>query len=305
LLAACGNSGGAKTVTVPSTAPPATADATGAANTGAAPAAGPTLETLATDINDALVIYRQRFANGGRQGTLAKRLAVLTELNAGAAQADKAVAAAAAASAVGSTASGFGALREVTQPLATFMQGAAAAKTPAEVAGVWCNVRALDRLFRAVQAGEVKVNTFAAQLNASAAAPFAVAKPTRGAWNVAVAAGCLGALRDQFTQLSTAAKRKQASRAARAADSIRSAMEQVARGMGPGLAKDNPAAVTGAAAALRDLARLEASYMALVARSWRRHPVSAASRKRLEAEIPNAFKRAADRVQRSGALKLS
>jgi hypothetical protein len=154
-----------------------------------------------------------------------------------------------------------------------------------------------------MHAGEVKVNTFAAQLNASAAAPFAVAKPTRGAWNVAVAAGCLGALRDQFTQLSTAAKAKKASRAARAADSIRTAMLQVARGMGPGLAKDNPTAVNGAAAALRDLARLEAQYMSLVARSWRRHPVSATTRKRLEAEIPNAFKRAADRVKRSGVLK--
>ena len=62
--------------------------------------------------------------------------------------------------------------------------------------------------------------------------------------------------------------------------------------------------MVGAATALRDLAALEARYMALVARSWRREDVSAAGRKRYEAEIPNAFKRAADRVKRSGVLVL-
>ena len=56
--------------------------------------------------------------------------------------------------------------------------------------------------------------------------------------------------------------------------------------------------------ALRDLAGLEARYMALVARSWRKKTVSGADRKRYEAEIPNAFKRAADRVKRSGVLQL-
>ena len=44
--------------------------------------------------------------------------------------------------------------------------------------------------------------------------------------------------------------------------------------------------------------------MALVARSWRKKTVSGADRKRYEAEIPNAFKRAADRVKRSGVLQL-
>ena len=302
MLAACGNSGGAKTVTVPPATTIAPAPATG---TGApVDPAGEELATLASDINDALVDYRQRFAAGGRQGTLAERRTVLRELSAGAAAADKTVADAAAAAPVGSTASGLTALRGVTQPLATFLQDAAAAKTPAKVAAVWCNVKAVDRLYRTMAAAETEVNSIAAQLNASAA-PFAVDKPTRGAWNVVVASGCLGALRDEFTRLSTAAKGKKAAQAAGAADAIRAAMLQVQRGMGPGLAKENPAAVVGAATALRDLAGLEARYMALVARSWRNGTVSATTRKQLEGEIPNAFKRAADRVKRSGVLVVS
>ena len=132
LLAACGNSGGSKTVTVAPDPTVAPAPATG---TGAAvDPAGTALETLADEINDALVVYRQRFAAGGRQGTLAQRRSVLRELSTGADAADKAVADAAAASPLGSTASGFTALRGVTQPLAAFLQDAAAAKTPAEVA---------------------------------------------------------------------------------------------------------------------------------------------------------------------------
>ena len=221
-----------------------------------------------------------------------------------AAAADQTVADAVAAAPVGSTAGGLTALRGVTQPLATFLQDAAAAKTPAKVAAVWCNVKAVDRLYRTMAAAETEVNSIAAQLNASAT-PFAVDKPTRGAWNVVVASGCLGALRDEFTQLSTAAKGKKAAQAAGAADAIRAAMLQVQRGMGPGLAKENPAAVVGAATALRDLAGLEARYMALVARSWRNGTVSATTRKQLEGEIPNAFKRAADRVKRSGVLVVS
>ena len=81
-------------------------------------------------------------------------------------------------------------------------------------------------------------------------------------------------------------------------------MLQVQSGMGPALATSNPPAVSRAATALRDLAGLEARYMALVARSWRKKTVSGADRKRYEAEIPNAFKRAADRVKRSGVLQL-
>jgi len=63
-------------------------------------------------------------------------------------------------------------------------------------------------------------------------------------------------------------------------------------------------ASVGRHSALRDLAGLEARYMALVARSWRQGGVSPATRRKLEAEIPNAFKRATDRVQRSGVLEL-
>ena len=114
------------------TVAPAPATGTGAA----VDPAGTALETLADEINDALVVYRQRFAAGGRQGTLTQR-SVLRELSTGADAADKAVAETAAASPLGSTASGFTALRGVTQPLAAFLQEAAAAKTPAKVAGVW------------------------------------------------------------------------------------------------------------------------------------------------------------------------
>jgi hypothetical protein len=152
-----------------------------------------------------------------------------------------------------------------------------------------------------MDAAEVQVNTIAGQLAASAA-PFVVGKPTRGAWNVVVASGCLGALREEFTALSTAAKGKKAAQAATAADAIRAAMLQVQRGMAPGLDKANPAPVVSAATALRDLAGLEARYMALVAKSWRQGGVSAASRKQLEGQIPDAFKRAADRVKSSGVL---
>ncbi len=300
LLAACGDSGGTKTVTVQPTTAGETAAGTAV---GAVDPAAIALETLATEVNDAVAVYRRRFAAGGRQGSLAERRAVLAELSAGAAAADKAVVTAAAAAPAGPTADGYAALRGVTQPLAQFMESAAAAKTSAKVAGVWCNVRALDRLYRAMDAAEVEVNAIAAQLGASSE-PFAAGNPTRGAWNVVVASGCLGALREEFTRLSTAAERKQASRAAGAADAIRAAMLQVQRGMGPALAKENPAAITRAATALRDLAGLEARYMALVARSWRQGGVSPAARKQLEAEIPNAFKRATDRVQRSGVLEL-
>jgi hypothetical protein len=297
LLAACGNSGGAKTVTVASTTvqtAPAPAE----------PVVTPDLKTLGPVIAEGIKTFHTRFASGARQGTLAQRRALLAKLSDGFTKADQAVAAAAASSPAGATASGLPALQGVTAPMAKFLADAKAAKSPAKVAGVFCNVRALDRLYRTVAAAEQQVNVEAAQLGI-AAAPFTPDKPTRGAWNVVVGSGCVGALRDQFTALSAAAKKKQAAKAAAAADAIRASMLQVQSGMGPGLAETNPAAVSRAATALRDLARLEAQYMALVARSWRNKTVSGAARKRYEAEIPNAFKRAADRVKRSGVLVIS
>ena len=296
LLAACGNSGGAKTVTVAPTTvqtAPAPADTT----------APPDLKALGPVIAQGVQTFHTRFAAGARQGTLADRQALLAKLSDGFTRADQAVAAAASAAPAGATASGLPALQGVTAPMAKFLADAKTAKTPAKVAGVFCNVRALDRLYRTVAAAEQQVNTEAAQLGI-AAAPFTPDKPTRGAWNVVVASGCMGALRDQFTALSTAAKKKQAAKAAATADAIRASMLRVQSGMGPALAKSNPPAVSRAATALRDLAGLEARYMALVARSWRKQTVSGADRKRYEAEIPNAFKRAADRVKRSGVLQL-
>ncbi len=294
LLAACGNSGGTKTVTVASvvqTAP-------------AGPVAVPDLAELGPVVAKGLTTFRTRFAAGGRQGTLAQRKALLAKLAAGFASADKAVAAAAAQAPAGGTASGLSALQAVTAPMAAYLASARSANSATRVARVFCDVRALDRLHRTVAAAAARVNAEASQLGI-ATPPFAVDKPSRGAWNVVVASGCVGALRDQFTALSAAAKKKDARKAAGAADAIRAAMLQVQAGMGPGLAKSNPAAVTSAATALRDLARLEAQYMALVASSWRNKTVSGTDRKRYEAEIPNAFKRAADRVKRSGVLKLS
>lgn len=296
LLAACGNSGGTKTVTVsPSTV-----------QTAPAPAEPPVTDDLATlgpIIAQGISTFHVRFAAGGRQGTFAQRRALLAKLSDGFANADKTVAAAAAAAPGGGAASGLTALQGVTTPIATFLQSAKAAKSATGVAGVFCDVRALDRLYRTVAAAEQQVNLEAKQIGVGGL-PFTPDKPTRGAWNVIVASGCVGALRDQFTALSTAARKKQSGKAAGAADAIRAAMLQVQRGMGPGLAKSNPAAVSRAAMALRDLAGLEAQYMALVARSWRGKTVSATQRKRYEAEIPKAFKRAADRVKRSGVLKL-
>ena len=297
LLAACGNSGGPKTVTVaPSTAQTAPAPAD--------PVATADLATLGPVIAQGLTTFHVRFAAGGRKGTLAQRRALLAKLADGFARADKTVAAAASATAIGGTASGLDALQSVTAPMAAFLADARAARSSAQVAGVFCDVRALDRLHRTLVAAETQVNAEATGLGIPKP-PFATDKPARGAWNVVVASGCVGALRDQFTALAAAARKKQAGKAAGAADAIRAAMLQVQRGMGPGLAASNPAAVSHAATALRDLARLEAQYMALVARSWRGKSVSGADRKRYEAEIPNAFKRAADRVKRSGVLQLS
>jgi hypothetical protein len=297
LLAACGDSGGGKTVTVAASTvqtAPAPADT----------AIVPDLKTLGPVIAQGMTTFQTRFATGARQGTLAERRALIAKLSDGFTKADQAVATAAANSPVGATASGLPALQGVTAPMAKFLAEAKTAKTPAKVAGVFCNVRALDRLYRTVTAAETQVNTEATQIGI-ATVPFTPDKPTRGAWNVVVASGCVGALRDQFTALSAAAKKKQAAKAASAADAIRAAMLQVQGGMGPGLAKSNPAEVSSAATALRDLARLEAQYMALVARSWRNKTVSGTARKRYEAEIPLAFKRAADRVKRSGVLVLS
>ena len=295
VLTACGNSGGTKTVTVP----PATVQ------TAPAPAdtvVTPDLATLGPVIAEGVATFHTKFATG-RKGTLAQRRALLAKLADGFARADQTVAAAAAASAVGATASGLSALQSVTAPVAAFLQTAKSATAPAKVDGVFCDVLALDRLYQTVAAAETQVNVEATRLGVTAP-PFAPGKPTRGAWNVVVGSGCIGALHDQFAALSAAAKKKQATQAAAAADGIRAAMLQVQRGMGPGMATSNPAAVSGAATALRDLARLEAQYMALVARSWRKQSVSGAVRKRYEAEIPNAFKRAADRVKHSGVLKL-
>jgi hypothetical protein len=60
--------------------------------------------------------------------------------------------------------------------------------------------------------------------------------------------------------------------------------------------------VRGAATALQKLATLEATYMALVARSWRKGSISQSHRKQLEKQIPDALKRASARVKASGAL---
>ena len=119
-----------------------------------------------------------------------------------------------------------------------------------------------------------------------------------------VASGCIGALRDQFTALSAAAKKKQAAKAAAAADAIRAPCSRCRAAWARHWRSRIRRRVASAATALRDLAGLEARYMALVARSWRKKTVSGADRKRYEAEIPNAFKRAADRVKRSGVLQL-
>jgi hypothetical protein len=307
LLAACGISGGTKTVTVQPTVAPTAAvpgetvlTGTGGVTSNAAGSAD--LATLGPIVANSMTTFRKRFAAGARQGTLAGRRDLLGTLADGFARADETVVAAAAAAPAGSIAAGLTTLQGVTKPVATFLAGAKTAKSSGEVAGVFCDVRGLDRLHRTVAEAEQQVNAQARRIGI--ATPFEADKPTRGAWNVVVASGCIGALRDQFTALAAAAKKKQAAKAAGTADAIRAAMLQVQRGMGPGLAKSNPAAVVGAATALRALAGLEAKYMALVARSWRGGKVSGATRKRYEAEIPNAFKRAADRVKRSGVLVL-
>jgi hypothetical protein len=298
VLAACGNSGHGGTTTF-ATVPTATP-----ATTGVAPASSPagrTMQQLATELGTGLQKFRHDLAVSGRSQPLAGRQAVLRKLSTEFGSADQAIAKGASTSALGGQASGFDALRGVTQPVATFLAASSRATTPEQMTKVYCNLRALDRLHRTVAGAEQRVNAQAQQLGAPAA-PLKLDRPTRGAWNVAMASGCFGVVRDQFAALNAASKKKQARKAAATADAIRAAMLQVRSGLGPGRASGNPAGVRGAATALRQLATLEATYMALVARSWRKGSISQSHRKRLERQIPDAFKRATARVKASGAL---
>ena len=245
--------------------------------------------------------FRHDFAVSGRSRSLAEREALLRSLSSEFGGADQAIAKASASSPLGGQASGLNALRAVTQPVASFLASSTKATTPAQMTRVYCNLKALDRLHRSVIAAEQQVNTQAQQLGAPSP-PLDVAKPTRGAWNVAMAAGCFGVLRDQFTALQTASKKRQAGPAATTADAIRAAMQQVRTGLAPARAADNPPAVRNAATALQQYATLEATYMALVARSWRHGSISQSHRKQLEQQIPDAFKRVTARLKASGAL---
>ena len=298
VLAACGTSGHGTTTTF-ATVPTATP-----ATTGLAPASSPagrTMQELAAQLGTGLQKFRHDLAVSGRSQPLAGRRVVLQKLSTEFGTADQAIAKASADATVGGQASGLDALRGVTQPVATFLATSSKATTPEQMTKVYCNLRALDRLHRTVAAAEQQVNEQAQQLGAPAA-PLQLDKPTRGAWNVAMASGCFGVVRDQFTALNAASKKKQAKQAAATADAIRAAMLQVRSGLGPGRASGNPAGVRGAATALQQLATLEATYMALVARSWRKGSISQSHRKRLEKQIPDAFKRATARVKASGAL---
>jgi hypothetical protein len=298
VLAACGNSGHGTTTTF-ATVPP-TAPATTALAPASSPA-GRTMQELATRLGTGLQKFQHDFAVSGRSQPAGGRQAVLQKLSNEFGGADQAIAKAAADAPLGGQASGLNSLRGVTQPVATFLAASSKASTPDQLAKVYCNLRALDRLHRAVTAAERQVNAQAQQLGAPAA-PLTVDRPSRGLWNVAMGAGCIGVLRDQFTALTAASKKKQAKKAAATADAIRASMLQVRTGLGPGRSADNPAAVRSAASSLRQLATLEATYMALVARSWRRGSVSQSHRKRLEKQIPPAFRRAAARIKASGAL---
>jgi hypothetical protein len=297
VLAGCGGSGHSATSTaVTTTAAPAT--------TGLAPATDPvgrTLQELSTRLGTGLGKFRHDFAVSGRSRSLAERQAVLKSLSREFGSADQAIATSAAASPLGGQASGLNALRGVTQPVAAFLASSTKATTPAQMSRVYCNLKALDQLQRTLTAAEQKVNAQAQQLGAPTA-PLDVAKPTRGAWNVAMAAGCFGVIRDQFAALQAASKKQQAGQAATTADAIRAAMEQVRTGLAPGRSSDNPPAVRSAATALQQLATLEATYMALVARSWRHGSVSQSHRKQLEQQLPQALKRVTARLKASGAL---
>ena len=298
VLAACGNSGHGTTTTF-ATTPAATTTATGLAP--ASSPAGRTMQELATQLGTGLQKFRHDLAVSGRSQPLATRQALLQKLSTEFGSADQSIAKASSSSPLGGQASGLDALRGVTQPVAAFLAASSKATTPAQMTKVYCNLRALDRLHRTVAAAEQRVNTQAQQLGAPAA-PLKVDRPTRGAWNVAMAAGCLGVVRDQFAALTAASKKKQAKQAAATADAVRAAMLQVRSGLGPGRASGNPAGVRGAATALQKLATLEATYMALVARSWRKGSISQSHRKQLEKQIPDALKRASARVKASGAL---
>jgi hypothetical protein len=298
VLAACGGSGHSTTTTV------TTAATTAAATTGLAPADDPVaraLQQLSVQLGTGLGKFRHDFAVSGRSRSLAEREALLKQLSSEFGGADQSITTAAASSPLGGQASGLNALRAVTHPVATFLAASTKATTPQQMTGVYCDLKALDKLHRTVISAEQTVNTQAQQLGAPAA-PLNVARPTRGAWNVAMAAGCFGVIRDQFTALTQASKRKQASKAAVTADQIRAAMLDVRAGLAPARASENPAAVRNAAASLQQLAALEAAYMTLVARSWRHGSVSQSRRKQLEKRIPTVFKQATQRVQASGAL---
>ena len=300
VLAACGDSGHPASTATTTTKAPATATSTVAL----APAVDPVgraLQQLSLQLGTGLGKFRHDFATSGRSRSLAERQALLKKLSSEFGGADQSIAKAAAASPLGGQASGLDALRGVTHPVAAFLATSTAAATPEQMTRVYCNLKALDRLHRTVVSAEQRVNTQAQQLGAPAA-PLAVGKPSRGAWNVAAAAGCFGVIRDQFTALSQASKKKQATKAAVTADQIRAAMLSVRSGLAPARSADNPAAVRSAAASLQQLAALEATYMALVARSWRHGSISQSRRKQLEKRLPNAFKQATASVKSSGAL---
>jgi hypothetical protein len=299
VLAACGGSGHpASTATVTTVA------STAASTVALAPPDDPVgraLQQLSVQLGTGLGKFRHDFAASGRSRSLAQRQALLKKLSSEFGGADQSIAKASAASPLGGQASGLDALRGVTQPVAAFLATSTKATTPEQMTGVYCDLKALDRLHRTVIAAEQHVNTQAQQLGAPAA-PLVVDKPSRGAWSVAMAAGCFGVIRDQFTALSQASKSKQATKAAVTADQIRAAMLGLRAGLAPARSSDNAPAVRTAAASLQQLAALEATYMALVARSWRHGSVSQSRRKALEKQIPNAFKQATARVKSSGAL---
>lgn len=298
VLAACGGSGH-RAATATTSAPASTASTVPLAP--AQDPVGRAMQQLSLQLATGLGKFRHDFATSGRSRSLAEREALLKKLSSEFGGADQAMAKAAATSPLGGGPSGLDALRGVTHPVATFLATSTKATTPEQMTGVYCNLKALDRLHRTVAAAAQQVNTQARQLGAPAA-PIAVDRPSRGAWNVAMAAACFGVIRDQFAALTQASKKKQATTAAVTADQIRAAMLGVGSGLAPARAPQNPAAVRTAAASLQQLAALEATYMALVARSWRHGSISQSRRKQLEKQIPDAFKQATARVKSSGAL---
>ena len=190
----------------------------------------------------------------------------------------------------------------MTQPVAAFLATSTKATTPEQMSGVYCDLKALDRLHRTVIAAEQHVNTQASSSGRprrrSSSTSRAAARGTwrwrPAAWGSATSSLPCRGLEAEAGHEGGRHRRRDPRRHARPAVRPRPA--------GP---SHNPPAIRTAAASLQRLAALEATYMALVARSWRHGSVSQSRRKPLEKQIPNAFKQATARVEVAAARSTS